>query len=124
MAISSTTTRMESVTTMWIGQEKGRLPNSSRITDLRAFRMETNRAHANCTNTQRGCPAVLKHSILKLIWGGLVTYREVNKRHGQQHGEQDGPSHRRHHDVMMQICVIAKQQLRVNMSYEQEVNAE
>ncbi len=54
----------------------------------------------------------------------MFTHGELNEGHSQQHREQDGQSNSHHHDVPGHIYVIAKQQLRVHMSYEQEISRE
>lgn len=63
-------------------------------------------------------------AFVQIICRDPCTYREVNKWHGQQHREQDSQSNRHHHDVARHIHVVAKQQLRFHMIYEQETSIE
>lgn len=52
MAISSTTPTMVRVATMWIGQEKGRLPKSSRRAALRACSTHTHTTKGHTNDAQ------------------------------------------------------------------------
>lgn len=44
------------------------------------------------------------------------THREVDERHGEQHGALDGEADDHHHDVAGDVGVVALQQLRLHVA--------